>query len=204
MTTETTMGAHAVAIFGPEHTGTKALLNLLIDGFGAAGKRGNCGHGKLWDFEPLYAFKYSIPSGHTTMGPWPEPKKILQDILFANYEKVTVLVPIRNNWCVRESHLRDSCVVTHESKEIKYRRNPKTLEKIVESAYATIINDCQSLGIPFYFVSYEDMVSNTRRFLYGLSHMIGEPVTSERVGIFDANKKYDTLLPKNKLTNKEK
>ena len=206
MNIENSIRNHAVAIFGPEHTGTKAILNLMIDGFGANGKRGNCGHEQLFEEERLYAFKYSLPTGHSEQGPFPSPQNILRDLLMANYRKITVLIPTRNNWCLHESHFRDrKTIVTNEMEKTCFFRHPEVLQRMIQSSYATIIADCQLMGVPFYFVSYEDMTSNTLRFLRSLSYILDEPLVSEKVGVFDANAKYNPLLEnKDYMLKKEK
>ena len=201
----TTTRNHAVGIFGPEHAGTKALLNVIIDGFGANGKRGNCGHGQMFEDANLYCYKYSFPTGHPTMGPWPSPKDTLVDMLMANYRKITVLIPTRNIWCMHQSHFRDPKRITTEDLDIVFTRHKEVLNRMVQGAHADIIADCQSMGVPFHFVSYEDMVSHTSRFLRSLSYILDEPLVNERVSVFDANAKYNPLLSnKDYILNKEK
>jgi hypothetical protein len=205
MNTKDTPRNHAVGIFGPEHSGTKALLNIIIDGFGANGKRGNCGHGKMFEDSPLYCFKYSLPSGHPTMGPWPSPKDTMVDMLMANYKKITVLIPTRNNWCLHQSQIRDPKRVTTEDIDVTFSRHKEVLDRMIQSSYANVVADCQSMGVPFHFVSYEDMVANTARFLRSLSYILDEPLINERVAVFDANAKYNALLSnKDYLLKKEK
>ena len=201
----TTTRNHAVGIFGPEHSGTKALLNVILDGFEANGKRDNCGHGKMFEDTNIYCYKYSFPTGHPTMGPWPRPKDILVDMLMANYKKITVLIPTRNIWCMHQSHFRDPKRITTEDFDIVFTRHKKVLDRMVQGTHADIIADCQSVGVPFHFVSYEDMVSNTSRFLRSLSYILDEPLVNERVSVFDANAKYNSLLSnKDYILNKEK
>tara|TARA_B100001250_G_scaffold374098_1_gene360673 strand:- start:136 stop:732 length:597 start_codon:yes stop_codon:yes gene_type:complete len=184
------LNRRAIAIFGPEHTGTKALLNLLIDGFGATGKKHNCGHELVTERSELYAFKYSVPSGHQGEGPWPSPKKILQDVMLHNYQDIRVLIPVRDYWCLYNSHCWNPKNVA-SGHEQRRRRN---FDMVIAQGYRNIINDVQEAGVPFYFTSYESMVTDPQRFLFGLSQTLELPVLSTGVKVFDGNEQYSKLV----------
>ena len=140
----------------PEHTGTKALLNLLIDGFGGHGKRGGCGHEYVRDLDPLLVFKYSLPTGEML---WPSPKKIIQEIMLANYQDIRILI-VRDYWCLYNSHCQNPAHLA-EGHEQRQRKN---FDMIIAQGYLDILNELQQTPVPFYFVSYEAMVTNPERF----------------------------------------